>query len=138
MSHEELLIQLADSLRENAKARRIRVEKLKIDGRYAVVRRGKITEIEIDVALILDVSFGVLFIFEAKTGVKEDRARKQLKSYKRFLLRSRDLLFYVLEFNRVEGYWVSQEENRVVHIESGREIALPPDFLEDPCAFLLG
>ena len=138
-SHEELVKHIYNSLLNKAKERRLRLKSLDVDRIYTIVRKGKTMTLNMDIALTLESeAFGVLFVFEAKTGSQEQKARKQLLGLKKVLLEFRNRLsaFYSLEYAEVKLYWVSDEQNRIVNVETGDETAYS-EFLTDPFDFIL-
>ena len=139
MSHEILLKQIQEALIKDAKLKKIKIKIIGIDQVVEGIYHNKRTEHFIDLILLLENrKRGVLFVFEVKTGSKEAKARKQLQAHKSLLLSSRNELAWVedFDFDTVEIYWISEEQNRIVNMESQHEVAFNPTFLEDPFLFL--
>ncbi|MBI4139500.1 hypothetical protein HY483_00900 [Candidatus Woesearchaeota archaeon] len=139
MSHDDFLKTISASLYKGARIQGIKIKILKVESEYELVRNGSPVKIIIDIIMILeDVRTDILFIFEAKTGVKRKKAEKQLQFHKSVLEHSRKRLsgVYSLNFDVVHSYYISEEYCKIVHLESGKEVSLF-EFLNDPFSFLL-
>ena len=67
MSHDELIYELANALKEKAKEQTLRIKTLNVDRIYFVSKKKKQITINMDVALILaEIKLGTLFVFEVK------------------------------------------------------------------------
>lgn len=82
-----------------------------------------------------------LHIFECKTGYKLEKAKKQLKFHKSSLLNKKVNIPLIWggdlsPFSKIQAYFVSEEYNIIIKIDTNEEIVFDPIFLEDPIPFL--
>ena len=100
---------------------------------YNIKKKGRC---EID---LLIYSKNNLFVFEIKSGTKEEKARKQLKFHKIQLvnLKYNLAMKYRFQFENIKFFWIPLKYNLIVNIDNNEQIAFNPTFLENPLLFLL-
>jgi len=91
---------------------------------------------EIDLAAFIS---NKICIFEIKSGSKENKAKKQLEFHKKQIsvLRLRIANKYNLVFSAIKSFWVANEYNIIVNIETNEQIVFDPTLIENPLEFLL-
>ena len=139
MSHEELMEKIIHALKEGARLERVKIQFLRGNAKFIVVRKSSKVEIVVDVVLLLEnVKSDTLFIFELKSGSKEKKAHKQLVAYSSLILASKEdiAMSEMIRFSRICSCWISEKENRIVIISEGKEQSLS-EFFEFPFMFLL-
>lgn len=123
--HEELLLKIRRALEKN-------LEKTFIEFHYEY-------EKQIFFIDILSQKGGKIFLFECKKKGKRNKAEKQLYFHKKALEEAKKRLYWtwrLLPFSEVQLFYVSEEENKVINIETNKETLLDPLFLDDPLSFL--
>jgi len=123
--HEQLVEQVKIAIQRNTQARLIK------NFRYALEE----AEFEIDLLVLIEFT---LCIIEAKVGVKERKARKQLAAHKSCILFQQPILQQKqnLMFSKVKTFWISLKERKVVETETNEEMEFY-SFLENPIVFLM-
>lgn len=127
--HQEIINKLREIIEKLSKT-----NKVYSSFKYKPFKK-KYEDAEIDILAIIGCD---LYLFEVKSGSKENKAKEQLNFHKEQLINLKNILSLrnKISFSEVRLFRISGRDNIIENVETNEQMAFDPTFLENPLGFL--